>query len=536
MHRVDLGGLGDHQILELIETAAGYEMDEAGVALAHALRRETDGNPFFVAELLRHLAESGAIAQDASGRYSLTSDLDELALPQSIRDVIGQRVARLGPEVHRTLTTASVIGRTFDLEVLSAVAGTDPDRVLDIVETATTAALLEESDRAERYRFSHALIQHALYGELSAARRQRTHLRVAEVLEDSASGAALDAAQLSELARHWQTAVKPTDAAKAIAYTRRAAAAAMAALAPADAARLYAQALELLERDTTSDDRPARVEVMLELARARLAYNHTEGIEALRQAAALAQETGDPELLITCALTRVPNQNTSQPGDPFLLDVLRHALEALGPNDHARRARALAALVDETDPERWQERRDYADAAVVAAASAGDDSVTLEVTLATSYVTSAEHVIGFAAQAEAALHIAERGHDPVALSSALGVYGAFRLALGDVDAARHAAGAQQRTRRRLWHGADPHRGVQLRAPRSTCSTGTSTLSNEKPTCCTTTGCRVFPKLWPHTQPCSSRSAGCRVAWANTWTSSPTAASPLPAIAGSDRLS
>ena len=439
-HRIDLGGLGDHQILELIETAAGYEMDEAGVALAHALRRETDGNPFFVAELLRHLVESGAIAQDASGRYSLTSDLDELALPQSIRDVIGQRVARLGPDVHRTLTTASVIGRTFDLDVLSAVAGADPDDVLDIVETAATATLLEESDRAERYRFSHALIQHALYSELSAARRQRTHLRVAEVLEASASGAALDAAQLSELARHWQAAVKPTDAAKAITYTRQAAAAAMAALAPADAARLYLQVLELLERDTTGDDRPARVEVLLELARARLAYNHTEGIETLRQAAALGHESGDPELLIACALTRVPNQNTSQPGDPVLLDVLHHALEALGPNDHARRARVLAALVDETDPERWQERRDYADAAVAAAAAADDDSVTLEVTVATGYATSAEHVVRFADQAEAALHIAERGHDPVALSSALGVYGAFRLALGDVEATRAAVG------------------------------------------------------------------------------------------------
>ena len=233
-------------------------------------------------------------------------------------------------------------------------------------------------------------------------------------------------------------AVKPTDAAKAIAYTRQAAAAAMEALAPADAARLYSEALELLERDTTHDDRPARVEMMLELALARLAYSHAEGIDTLRQAGSLALETDDPALLVACALTRVPNQNTSQPGDPILLEVLRRALEAVEPNDHARRARLLAALVDETDTERWQERRDYADAAVAAATSAGDDSVMLEVTLATSYATPIEHAVRFATQAEAALRIAERGHDPVALSSALGAYGSFRLVLGDVEAARRA--------------------------------------------------------------------------------------------------
>ena len=71
----------------------------------------------------------------------------------------------------------------------------------------------------------------------------------------------------------------------------------MAALAPADAARLYGQALELLERDTTHDGTAARVEVLRELARACFAYNHAEGIETLRRAGALAIESGDPELL-----------------------------------------------------------------------------------------------------------------------------------------------------------------------------------------------------------------------------------------------
>ena len=347
---------------------------------------------------MRHLAESGAIAQDASGRYSLTSDLDELALPQSIRDVIGQRVAAWGPTCIASSSTASVIGRTFDLEVLGAVAGTDPDHCSTSSRRRPRPTLLEESDRAGSYRFSHAPIQHALYGELSVARRQRTHLRVAEVLEASASGAPLDVAYLSELARHWQSAVKPTDAAKAITYTRQAAAAAMAALAPADAARLYSQALELLERDTTQDDRPVRVEVMSKLRPGAPGEQPHRGDRDV----APSRRPGAGDRRSRAARHLRPNPGT-QPehltaGPPILLDVLRQALEAVGPDDHARRARLLAALVDETDLNRGRSAAHDADAAVAAADAAGDYVVTLEVTLATSYASSVEHVVRFAAQ------------------------------------------------------------------------------------------------------------------------------------------
>ena len=245
----------------------------AGISLAHALRRETDGNPFFVAELLRHLWDSGAVTMDDSGRFSLPSGPEDLALPQSVRDVVGQRVARLGAEPRRVRATAAVIGREFDPDVLAAVAELHADAILDIVEAATTATLLVEADEANRYRFAHALIQHALYGELSAARRQRTHLRVAEALEaEEREVGHEDVVRLSELARHWQAVTRPTDVSKAIAYSRRAADAAMEALAPADAARLYGQALELMDRAAL--DQGDRILLLLALGHTRSPRQH----------------------------------------------------------------------------------------------------------------------------------------------------------------------------------------------------------------------------------------------------------------------
>ena len=91
VERVSLRGLEDVELIDLMTAMAGHEMAEDGVVLAHALRRETDGNPFFVAEILLHLAESGAIFE-RDGRWFASNDLRESGLPVSVREVIGRRV------------------------------------------------------------------------------------------------------------------------------------------------------------------------------------------------------------------------------------------------------------------------------------------------------------------------------------------------------------------------------------------------------------------------------------------------------------
>ena len=117
--RLSLRGPDDGELLDFLELVAGHELEDDGVALRDALLAETDGNPFFVGELLRHLAATGAIFldEDYYGRWRATDDLRTAGLPVSIREVVGQRVWSLGEENHRVLTLASVIGRDFDLDL-----------------------------------------------------------------------------------------------------------------------------------------------------------------------------------------------------------------------------------------------------------------------------------------------------------------------------------------------------------------------------------------------------------------------------------
>lgn len=183
--RFELGGLEEFEIVEIMERIAGHEMDEVGWGLARDVRRETDGNPYFITEMLRHLLESGLVHEDGDGHWEVSADLYEKGLPGSIREVVGQRVDRLGDEMRRALSLASVIGEEFELPVLARVAELDEDHLLDLVDEAVQAGLIVEVEGAvERYRFAHALTQRTLYRDLGSARRTRAHRKVGEALAE----------------------------------------------------------------------------------------------------------------------------------------------------------------------------------------------------------------------------------------------------------------------------------------------------------------------------------------------------------------
>jgi predicted ATPase/class 3 adenylate cyclase len=279
--RIKLAGLESEDVRVLMEALAGEELDEDGRELALEITHETAGNPFFAGELLRHLIESGGIAQGADGRWGLRSSIADLGLPQSVREVVSRRVERLGEQSQQTLTMAAVIGRTFDVELLDLLVEGDEEALLDALERGVQASLLVESrKRAGRFSFAHALISHALYDTLGITRRSWLHRRVAEALEELCSAPAGErlVAELSEavgsaggsaatLAHHWREA---GDLDRTIHHLLMAAERAMRGGAEAEAVTLYNQALGLIPED----DAERRRDVQLKRAIAYARFTH----------------------------------------------------------------------------------------------------------------------------------------------------------------------------------------------------------------------------------------------------------------------
>jgi tetratricopeptide (TPR) repeat protein len=145
---------------------------------------QTEGNPFFVEEIYRHLAEEGKLF-DQNGIWRQEWCVDELPLPESIRLVIGRRLERLGKDTRSVLATAAVIGRSFDLRLLEHLEDTRLGATLEAVEAAEQAHHIsaELPGKETHYRFVHELIRQTLVQSLSLPRRQRMHAQIAGAME-----------------------------------------------------------------------------------------------------------------------------------------------------------------------------------------------------------------------------------------------------------------------------------------------------------------------------------------------------------------
>ena len=295
VERLTLGGLGDHELLALLESYAGHEISEDAVHFRNALLEETGGNPFFVGEIVRHLVETGAISQGEHGRWEAKVNLVASGLPVSVREVIGHRVGRLGRSAAQWLTMAAVIGRDFDLDLLANVIQIDHEDLLVVLESAVQAGILVESETPGRFAFAHALFEHSLYRDMTSLRRARAHRAVAEAIEDQC-GEELTG-RVGELAYHWAHATEPQELHKAVEYARLAGARALQQLAPDEAIRWYSDTLEMLDRQSPPNNL-LQASLLVDLGDAQRQMGDPNHRDTLLKAARLADEAGDTATLV----------------------------------------------------------------------------------------------------------------------------------------------------------------------------------------------------------------------------------------------
>jgi len=332
-----LGGLGQRDVAGFMALVAGAE---PSAELAAEVYRQTDGNPFFVTEVVRLLASQGRLDPAARGSAVLGS-----GLPEGVKAVVAERLSRLSGDCRRILEVASVVGRDFELRVLQPVSGLNAERVLVLLEEAEAARLVGVvPGELGRWRFAHALVREVLYEGLLAARRVRLHGLVGQALE--AVYAAEPGPHLTELAHHLVEAAPGSEetAARAVQMATLAGRRSLQMLAWEDAAELFQRALAALDLTERPGSQQRRCELLLAVGEAMMAASDVPAARtAYQQAGELARRIGSPEALAQAGLG-LGLEITSGIVDPVQVGLLEEALAALDEADSPLRARVLAGL------------------------------------------------------------------------------------------------------------------------------------------------------------------------------------------------
>ncbi|HET9739330.1 MAG TPA: BTAD domain-containing putative transcriptional regulator, partial [Solirubrobacteraceae bacterium] len=369
--RLELQGLTVDDVLELFEAATQRPPSASERSFADDLTVETNGNPFFLVQILRHLMESGVIATGPDG-WRLTGPVSSIELPEMVQHVIARRTRRLGVPAAELLQVAAVIGREFDADVLAKVAGQEEPSVLDALADAVAARLVVEQGGL-RFTFSHALLNRALAAELLAARRARLHLAIADAVE-----ALRGDANAGEIAHHRLAAGMEPD--RAIEAAVRAGAWALARLAPDEAIRWFEAARKALLA-TRPDDQAGLCEMLIGLGEAQRQAGDGTYRATLLEAATLARRTGDADQLARAVLANSRGfESASGNVDADRVTNLEAAIALLGERDDRQRARLLAQLqLEQTFVADLAERRGLSDEAKALAERSGDGTTLAHV-------------------------------------------------------------------------------------------------------------------------------------------------------------
>ncbi len=281
---------------------------------AVAVHRETEGNPFFVEEVLKALVEQGSVRRE-SGRWT-RCEMDELLIPQSVKEAIGNRLDRVSQKCNELLRLGAILGKVFTFEELSAAAEQTEDALLDALDEATNAQLIAPA--GDSFSFTHDKIREVLYEELNPIRRRRLHRHVAEGLERIRDRFCCGA---EKLAHHY---IQAGDLERGLQYAKQAAAEAQRVFAFDEAIAAYGRARDCAEALGLPAEQLEQEEAMGEVY-----MLHGETVRAgehFERALALATDES----------TRVRLQSQAgsslvTTGEPRGLDYIHEALRVLDP-------------------------------------------------------------------------------------------------------------------------------------------------------------------------------------------------------------
>ena len=436
--RLHLYGLSNEEVAEFVRGTTGGS--GAGVAeLAQEITDLTGGNPFLLCEFWRELEETGMV-EIAGDSVALGRAPGELGTPESVREVVSQRLARLAPPTTDLLELAATAGSEFDLATIRPAARVGDPELRTALDEAVRSGMIEElPERALVYRFTHELVRRALYDRLDSIRRAEFHLRVGEALEAAADDSART---LADLAHHFAAAAALGGAARAVEYNRRAAAAATSALAFDEAAERLRTALELGIADPA-----AEAEGLIELG---FAYHRAgkalDALDAFRSAAEIARSIADAPLLARAAIGY--EEACWRPGmhDQGAGALLEEAAAGLGAEDSTLRVGLLAGLARALDFQGDHARGAAVRTSAIAMARRLDDRAGLATVLMRAYwsrgASSLDEILAMLTEAR---DLGEQlGNTEIRAEAMAWTVPAY-VALCDIDSARREVAAVYET-------------------------------------------------------------------------------------------
>jgi tetratricopeptide (TPR) repeat protein len=331
-----LGGLSKESVTQMLR---GLSNGQPPQQLVDAIFEESQGNPFFVEEVYRHLAEEGKVF-DAAGQFRKDVEISDIDVPENVRLIIGRRLERFDENEKRVLSVAAMIGRSFSFRLLAEISQIDVDELFAVFEKAQRMGIIVPSSEGPEkpFTFAHELVRQTLLAGMSLPRKQQMHAAVANAIEQLYPRFINERA--AEITDHLLKAGAFGDAAKLVRYMTLAGKNALESAAFEQARRSfrsalsYPGALEPREKAT----------LLASLAIAELSLEHwDDAIACLREELEIYTNLNDREMI---------GNSFGQLADTFAwiarfddaTETARRGLEYLGQDISANRAHLLAVL------------------------------------------------------------------------------------------------------------------------------------------------------------------------------------------------